>query len=105
MYGRRPFFKKKKVFLSLSLEKGGNSGKFGCLTNSTSFPPPCGFCLLKNFESSVIMTSRCDLPVTEWRMNGHVKSLQFQLWMEAATSKWPLLGFRFWDDDSLLNLG
>lgn len=73
--------KKKKVSLEI---KGGNSGKFGCLTNTTSFPPACGFCLLKNFESSVIMTSRCDLQVTERRMNGHVKSVHLQLWMEAA---------------------
>ncbi|TWW66070.1 IL-6 subfamily cytokine M17 [Takifugu flavidus] len=32
------------------------------------------------------MTSRCDLQVTERRMNGHVKSVHLRLWMEAAAA-------------------
>lgn len=33
------------------------------------------------------MTSRCDLPVTAWRMNGHGRSVHFQLLMEAAAGE------------------
>lgn len=47
----------------------------------------CGFCLKKllkacDYDESV--QSACD---TQWRMNGHVKSMHFQQFMGPATSK------------------
>ena len=69
-------------------KKGGHSGKFGCLTKCTSFPPMTNVWflsfkkVLKECDYDESLQSACD---TERRMNGHVKSMQ--QFMETATSK------------------
>lgn len=78
-------------------KKGGNSGKFGCLTKCTSFPPVTNVWFLsfkkvwKECDYDKSAQFACDI---EWRMNGHVKSMHFQQFMEPAASKFhPILLF------------
>lgn len=79
--------RKKKLHI---WKEGGNSGKFGCLTKCTSFPPMTNVWFLSfkkvfqqcDYDKSAQIA--CD---TERRMNGHVKSMSFQQFMELATSK------------------
>lgn len=76
-------------------KKGGNSGKFGCLTSARHFLyDKLWFLSFKkvwkecDYDESAQFA--CD---TEWRMNGHVKSMHFQQFMEAAASKFYYIYF------------
>lgn len=85
-----PFEKKGKKMLIIKKKKEEILGNLVASQRARHFLlwQTCGFCLLKNFEKErdydESAQSTCD---TERRMNGHVKSMQFQLCMEAAASK------------------
>lgn len=110
MWGRCPLKKQKTKMLSLEKKKKEILGNLVASQTARHFLLTlCGFCLLKNFKGSVIMTSRtiCQWQSGEWMVMWRACSSNYwwkQQPVSDTFSKCTFSWFGFWLDELFLNL-